>query len=147
MKRSFIIGLCLVPMLLLGGIADAARDTGYRSPKSVPGATTVSVDEARWLHEDAAVFIDVRNTRFYNRGHIPGAIHLDLKYKYSREALEAVASKDLPVVFYSSGVRCGRAAHAARMALEWGYKQVYYYRGGIIDWRHVNFPEESVPPG
>lgn len=145
-RQQFIAGLCLLPLLWLGADAHAARDTGYRSPLNVAGATTVSVDEARWLHDDGAVFIDVRNTRFYNRGHIPGAIHLDLKYMYSRPALEAVAGKNQPVVFYSSGVRCGRAAHAARMALEWDYRQVYYFRGGIIDWRHVHFPEESGPP-
>jgi hypothetical protein len=90
-----------------------ARNTDYRSPKHAEGATTVNVDEAKWLFDEGVVFIDVRNSRFFSRRHVPGAIHLDMKNVFSREALAAVARKDQPIVIYSSGIKCGRAHRAS----------------------------------
>lgn len=120
-----------------------ARNTDYRSPKHAEGATTVNVDEAKWLFDEGVVFIDVRNSRFFARRHVPGAFHLDMKDVFSRETLAAVARKDQPIVIYSSGIKCGRAHRASEQAVSWGYTKVYYFRGGIIDWKDVHFPMES----
>jgi len=119
------------------------KDTDYRSPLHADGATTVSVDEARWLFDEGAVFIDVRNPRFFARRHVPGAHHLDMKNGFTEETLAAVAKKDQPIVIYSSGIKCSRAHKGSVLAVEWGYQKVYYFRGGIVDWKDVNFPMES----
>ena len=136
--------LFAIALLAFVSIGHAAR-TDYISPMHAPGATTVSVDEAKWLFDEDAVFIDVRNPRFYARRHVPGAHHLDKKDAFTREALEAVANKDQPIVIYSSGIHCGRAYRAAVEAVSWGYKKVYYFRGGIIDWKDIHLPMESGP--
>ncbi len=120
-----------------------AENTGYRSPEEAPGATTVTVDEAKWLYDDGVVFIDVRNPRFFANRHIPGAHHLDMKDVFTEQALAAVAEKDEPIVVYASSERCGRAHKAARLAVSWGYEKVYYFRGGIVDWKSVEFPVNS----
>ena len=112
----------------------------------VPGAKTIDADEAWWMYEDGVKFIDVRNSRLFARGHVPGAIHLDLKYAYNRQALEAVVDRNEPVVIYTSNIKCPRAYHASRMALEWGYKRVYYFRNGIVEWRRLGFTEGSLKP-
>lgn len=140
------LSTCLIAIVLFSITSTGhARDPDYRSPKQAEGATTVSVDEAKWMFDDGAIFIDVRNTRFFDRRHVPGAIHLDKKGVYSEETLAAVASKDDVIVIYSSGVRCGRAHRAAEQAASWGYKKIYYYRGGIVDWKDVGYPMESSP--
>ena len=133
-------------LLLVNSPVIAAKDTTYRSPLQLPGAKTIDADEAWWMYEDGVKFIDVRNSRLFARGHVPGAIHLDLKYAYSRQALEAVADRNEPVVIYTSNIKCPRAYHASRMALEWGYKKVYYFRNGIVEWRRLGLPEGSLKP-
>ena len=137
---AFIIAACL---LLSVGVANAA-DTGYRSPEHAEGATTINVDEAKWMFDEGVTFIDVRNPRFFARRHVPGAHHLDLKDGYSERALNAIAGLDDPVVIYSSGEQCSRSYRASEMAVNWGYTKVYYFRGGIIDWRDAGLPMEKV---
>ena len=121
-----------------------ADDEDELAPLHAPGATTVSVDEAKWLYDEGVVFIDVRNPRLYARRHIPGAHHLDMKDGFTPETLAAVARKDQPIVIYSSGVKCRRAHKGAEFAAAWGYQNIYYFRGGIVDWRDVGFPLESA---
>jgi rhodanese-related sulfurtransferase len=130
-------------MLALSASIAHARDPSYSAPLHVEGATTVSVDEAKWLHDDGAIFIDTRNPRFYARRHIPGAHHLDMKDGFTQQALEAVARKDQPIVIYSSGETCARGYRGAVFAVAWGYEKVYYFRGGFVDWRDVDLPLES----
>lgn len=120
-----------------------AKDPDYRSPLHAEGATTVSVDEAKWLFDEGAIFIDVRNPRFFARRHVAGAHHLDMKDGFTQQTLAAVARKDQPIVIYSSGIKCGRAHKGSVFAVSWGYEKVYYFRGGIVDWKDVHFPMES----
>lgn len=130
-------------MLLFTGQALHAADTGYRAPEQVDGARTVQVEEVKQLHDAGAVFVDVRNPRLYARRHIPGAIHLDLKTAYNESALSAVADKQQPLVLYCSGVKCSRSSRASKMAVDWGFSDVLYFRGGIVDWRNAGYPVDS----
>ena len=120
-----------------------AKDRDYSAPLHVEGATTVSVDEAKWLYDDGAIFIDTRSPRFYARRHIPGSHHLDMKHGFTKAALEAVAAKDQPIVIYSSSAECARGYRGAVFAVAWGYEKVYFFRGGFVDWRDVDLPLES----
>jgi len=116
----------------------------YRSPESVEGTITTSVDEAKSLYDQGVTFIDVRNPRFYAKGHIPGAHHLDYKYNYDEARLTAVADRDKPVVIYCSGVVCSRSYRASASAVSWGFKAVHYFRGGIADWQKAGYPIEQL---
>lgn len=80
---------------------------------------------------------------FFAKRHVPGAHHLDMKDGFTQQTLAAVATKDQPIVIYSSGIKCSRAYRASVLAVTWGYQKVYYFRGGIIDWRDLHFPMES----
>jgi rhodanese-related sulfurtransferase len=132
-----------VILLLMFVLQAHAADPDYVTPMQVQGAITVSVDEAKWLYDDGAVFIDTRNPRFFARAHIPGSHHLDMKDGFTERSLAAVARKDQPIVIYSSGVQCARGYRGAVFAVSWGYEKVYYFRGGFVDWRDVDLPLES----
>ncbi len=119
-----------------------AEKSDYRSPEQVAGAINTSVEQARELYDQGAVFVDVRNPRLYARKHIPGAFHLDLKYNFDEEKLAAIAKKDQPIVIYCSGVKCGRSYRASEKAVSWGYTKVHYFRGGIVDWKKAGYPVE-----
>ena len=130
-------------VLLLGifaTVAVSAEKSEYRSPEQVEGAISTSLEQARQLFDQGAVFVDVRNPRLYAKKHIPGAFHLDLKYNFDEEKLAAVAKKDQPVVIYCSGVKCSRSYRASEKAVSWGYTKVHYFRGGIVDWKKAGYP-------
>jgi rhodanese-related sulfurtransferase len=143
MKLKTLIKSSVV--LLLGIFAIGivyAEESEYRSPESVDGAISTSLEQARALYDQGAVFVDVRNPRLYAKKHIPGAFHLDLKYNFDEEKLGAIAKKDQPIVIYCSGVKCSRSYRASEKAVSWGYTKVHYFRGGIVDWKKAGYPVE-----
>lgn len=135
-----------IVLTLLPVLAFAQSDIVYRSPESVEGATTTSVDQAKSLFDKGVKFIDVRNPRLYAKKHIPGAHHLDFKNVFTEQTLASVAERDEPVVIYCSGVKCSRSSRASAMAASWGFSQVHYFRGGIVDWNNAGYPVEASKP-
>ena len=117
-----------------------ASNSDYFSPEVVQGAKTISLQEAKVLFDAGQVFVDVRNPRLFNRKHLPGSYHLDLKNGFDEAALTLIAKKDQPVVIYSSSVHCSRAYRAVALAVSWGFTKVLYFRGGIIDWKKATYP-------
>jgi rhodanese-related sulfurtransferase len=124
--------------------AGQAYEPDYEAPEQVAGATTITVEQAKSLHDSGVPFVDVRNPRLYARRHIPGAVHLDLYDDFNLANLHAVARPDEPVVFYCSGARCSRSSQAAEWAVEWGHSRVHYFRGGIVAWRDRGLPLDGA---
>ncbi len=136
MFKINIFSVCLI----LVSFTVLAEKKEYHSPRFVTGAITIKLSQAKQFFDDGAVFIDVRNPRFYASGHIPRAHHLDFKYNYDEAKLLAVADKSRPIVIYCSGVKCSRSSRASTKAVSWGYKTVYYFRGGITEWKQAGYP-------
>lgn len=113
------------------------------SPVSVDGAKTVSSSEAKALFDKGVPFVDVRSSMGYNKGRIPNALFLDLKRKFTKEALIKEVRINEPVVIYCQGLKCKRAAIAVKKALSWGYTKVYYYRHGFPGWKKEGYAVES----
>jgi rhodanese-related sulfurtransferase len=128
-------------MVVMSGFASAS-ELVKSSPESVLGATTVDAQAAKVLFDNEAAFIDLRKKNVWDAGRIPGAIWLDFKNGYNESALKAEVSEDEELVFYCSGVRCPRSSKAAASALGWGYKKVYYFRGGYPEWKNAGLPIE-----
>lgn len=86
------------------------------------------------------IIIDARKDSEYLKGHIQGAISL-LDTTMTLEDLNIHApDKSTPLLFYCNGERCLRSSRAARKALEWGYKLVYWFRGGWNEWTEKGMP-------
>ncbi|HEY5601961.1 MAG TPA: rhodanese-like domain-containing protein, partial [Gammaproteobacteria bacterium] len=51
-----------------------------------------------------------------------------------------VASKTTPVLFYCNGVKCGRSVNSSKQAVELGYKNIYWFRGGWEEWTQKGLP-------
>jgi rhodanese-related sulfurtransferase len=131
--------LLYLPLLLLiatNVLADAA-------PAKVIGASTIDAQMAKLLHDKGIVFVDARDAAHYKEAHIPGAKNLSVKDDgFTAENLRALVKKDEPVVFYCTGVTCLASSIAAHKALEWGWSKVYYFRGGITQWKTSGLPVE-----
>lgn len=109
------------------------------APLEVRGATTVNVLQARQLYEVGALFIDVRPKREWSWGHVHGALHLELESSFA-----GLAGSQWPrgaaLVIYCDSELCPQGAEAARRAVGWGYRQVYFFRSGYFAWQLLDFP-------
>ncbi|MGB5225129.1 MAG: rhodanese-like domain-containing protein [Arenicellales bacterium] len=142
-RRQLLVFTFFLFTYAITGQPGYAAKKGYIAPEQVPGAALVTAAEAKALHDAGVVFIDVRSPRLYNRRHIPGVVHLDLKDTFDEESLARVAKKDQPLVIYCSGIKCSRSSTASADAVSWGFKKVHYFRGGIVEWRDAGYPVES----
>jgi sulfur-carrier protein adenylyltransferase/sulfurtransferase len=89
---------------------------------------------------NGVTLIDVRESEEWDRGHIPGAVHVPRGYLESRVE-GAVADRDKPVVLYcASGQRSALAAHTLKELL--GYSDVRSMTGGITLWKDRGYKVE-----
>ncbi|NPU92632.1 MAG: rhodanese-like domain-containing protein [Gammaproteobacteria bacterium] len=113
------------------------------APDSVFGAKTVTLDQAKSLFDEGAVFIDVRDPQAWSLGHIEGSVNLDFN---ASEFAVLYVSKELdrktPIVFYTNSPLEARSAMASFFASNWGYQNVYYFREGFYSWMAADFPVE-----
>lgn len=131
--------LPIAALLLLVSVAAHAQE----APLSIPGAKTVDADAIITLVETTPnlVILDNRKDADFAAGHIEGAIRL-LDTDIADESVLAkhIPAKTQPVLFYCNGLKCGRAAKAASLAVKAGYTQVFYYALGMDEWREKKLP-------
>ena len=98
--------------------------------------------EAKALFDKGTIFIDTRKDKDWNAGRIPDAIQLDVKKKLSEATLGKEVKKADAVVMYCNGESCMRSSKASKMAVGWGYTNVYYFRDGFPAWKAAGYPVE-----
>lgn len=131
----------LVLMAWLWLVPAAASDRPL-APASVPGSQLVSAEQAIDLigAQPNLLVIDSRRREEFDKGHVEGAINL-LDTELTRQVLLKLApSPDRPLLFYCNGERCLRSSNSARQALSWGYRKVYWFRGGWQEWIDKHLP-------
>lgn len=92
------------------------------------------------------LFIDIREPVEYQRGHIPGAIHLPRGLlEFELHAVVDRCRKDIsmsaaeqPIVLYCG--TGGRSALAALTAEALGYRNAKSMAGGIVAWAQAQLP-------
>src|SRR5215218_3163093 len=89
---------------------------------------------------NGVVLVDVRESEEWDRGHIPGAVHVPRGYLESR--IDAAApDRDARVILYcASGQRSALAAHTLKQLL--GYSDVASMTGGITLWKDRGYKVE-----
>ncbi len=143
--KQFILGFVI---LCVASVAAAQAQTDWltlvtgsgSSGFEVEGATKIDVSTAKTLHDREVTFIDVRSTRRWKQGHIPGASNL---YVITEAALMEIVDKDEEVVFYCGGADCSLSPNACARALTWGYENVYYFAEGKPGWEAAGYPLEK----
>ena len=136
---TFARKLALAAAILLGFVASAPAED---APMQINGATTVNARQIFDLIEKnpRIVILDNRKEEDFAAGHIEGAIRL-IDTDVSAETLaKQIPAKDMPVLFYCNGVKCGRAAKATEKAVQFGYTRVYYYALGMDEWNKEGLP-------
>lgn len=116
------------------------------------GLTAVRMDEVASLHADARyaagliLFIDAREDRVYEAGHIPGALPFDHYHPELRlaEAITAAQTAEI-VVIYCNGGECEDSEFAALMLKDAGIplERLRIYTGGISEWNRARRSVET----
>lgn len=113
------------------------------APAKIAGASTIDAQMAKILLDKGIVFIDARDADHFKEAHIPGAKNLSVKDAgFTSENLSALVKKDQPVVFYCTGTACMASSTAVQKAVEWGWSKVYFFRGGLTQWKTSGLPVE-----
>lgn len=115
------------------------------APDSVPGATLVSAEQALEiiLANPRMAIIDSRHAEEYLKGHIEGAINLLDNDTSAKTLASHIRNKNAPMLLYCNGDRCMRSSNAATIAVNAGYKKIYWFRGGWAEWIEKKMPIEK----
>ena len=100
------------------------------------------MEQAYILFNKGITFVDARDESDYLAGHITNSINIPFddfdNYKQKLNKL----SKDKPLVLYCAGTDCDLSILLGNLLFEMGYKQVYVFFGGWVDWLNANYPVE-----
>lgn len=118
-------------------------------PSPEVAAEEVHTDEAHWLWENGALFLDARRTSIYNEGHIEGARSFavwegDIDDKVMALSAEGIDTS-MPIVIYCSGGEC-EDSHMLAQKL-WGlfFNNLRVYYEGYPGWTDAGYPVAQGP--
>jgi len=135
------------------------RDEAYHAPtpSTIPGARVIRTLDLKALLESDRRVVVVDVVPGPGRRSVPGAwafpgfgegsFSPDARYFYAK-ALEIVTAgdKSSPLVFLCVSSECWLSYNAALHAIELGYRDVIWFRGGSEAWRAASLPM-AVPLG
>jgi rhodanese-related sulfurtransferase len=112
------------------------------SPETIEGTTIVNADGLIEIATQlpGLVLIDSRITADRKEGFIEGSISLPDAETSCDSLAQAVPTITSPTLFYCNGIKCGRSAKAAVIAVNCGYTHIYWFRNGMEEWQKKEFP-------
>ncbi len=139
--------------------ADAGRQFSYvaslgiATPEALDRVTRVSAEQVADLGKQGVTIIDTRSQKEYDNEHIRGAVLAsylekslkEVDFDAKKDDFSALKNfpKDKPVVFLSNGPECWKSYKASRAAAAEGYSKIYWFRGGMPEWREKRMPLEG----
>ena len=102
----------------------------------------ITLEQAKALRDKSVQFIDARDEPDFLAGHIINSINIPFEdFDNHKQKLDKL-SKEKPYVIYCAGTECDLSILLGNKLFELGYKQVYIFFGGWVDWQNANFPIE-----
>lgn len=119
-----------------------------------PVVRVVTAAELRALAEREAsrlILLDLRGARDFAIGHLPGARSLPF-HRFDEDFEKTVAAASpgadrasLPLVLYCYGNDCVRSREGGTRAARLGFRNLFWFRGGITEWRAAGYPLPESP--
>ena len=118
-------------------IEEVKEAIAFTEPKAI------TVEQAYTLFNKGVKFVDSRDEADYLAGHITNSINIPFDdFDNHKQKLEML-SKEKPMVIYCSGTDCDLSILLGNLLFEQGYKQVYVFFGGWLEWLNANYPVEN----
>jgi rhodanese-related sulfurtransferase len=99
-----------------------------------------NLELTRLINSSNPVLLDVRETKEYEGGRLPNAVHIPLSQLASRGD-ELARLNGRPVVAYC--MTGNRSRMANRVLARLGFKDIYNLRGGYRAWKDAGLPVEK----
>jgi len=104
----------------------------------------VNLSQAYSLFNNGVAFIDARDEADYQIDHIENAINIPFDdFDNHKQKLERLP-KDKPLVTYCAGTDCDLSILLGNLLFESGFKQVYVFFGGWVEWQNAGYPTEKA---
>ena len=101
----------------------------------------ISLDKAKEFFENGVLFIDARDEVYYDGGHIRNA----MKNVFLMELIfniEEKQTKEDPIVVYCGDPGCGDSEDLAYDLQNEGFKKLFVFKGGWLEWSAANYPSD-----
>lgn len=104
---------------------------------------TISRDEIkrRIDAKETVNLVEALPEKYYNAGHLPGAINIPHDEIRDRAASE-LPDKHASIIVYCANTQCQNSRMAAQVLTELGYRRVFEYVEGKQDWKAAALPLE-----
>lgn len=100
----------------------------------------VTLEQAYKLFNTGVQFIDARDESDFLAGHITYSINIPFDdFDNHQQKLEQL-SKEKPLVIYCAGTDCDLSILLGNLLFEKGYKQIYVFFGGWLEWLNADYP-------
>ena len=112
------------------------------SPAHIDGTTIVDADGLieTVTQIPGLILIDSRIPADHREGFIEGSVSLPDTDTDCDSLAGIVPALSAPVLFYCNGIKCGRSATTAAIAVACGYTRVYWFRNGMEEWQEQEYP-------
>jgi rhodanese-related sulfurtransferase len=113
------------------------EDVVFTEPKAI------KLDQAYALFKKGITFVDARDEGDYLAGHIKNSINIPFDdFDNHKQKLDHL-SKEKPLVIYCAGTECDLSILLGNLLFEMGYKKIYVFFGGWVDWSKAKYPVEN----
>lgn len=138
---------------------------GWTAYSEAPVVRVVGAPEVRWLltGEPGAqgessppadvLIVDLRESWYFEQGHVPGARLVPAAECESglesavRHHLERSHTERLHLILYCFGPSCTRSRECGTRAARLGVRHIYWFRGGLDEWREHGYPVATGDEG
>ncbi|HUL95164.1 MAG TPA: rhodanese-like domain-containing protein [Usitatibacter sp.] len=140
---------------LLGVVLGLTAMAAYaqHTPEKLDGVTIVTAEEVQKLMKDGVPVVDTRVANEYAEEHVKGAKNVPYKEKSAKavnfdsaqdsfDLSKLPQDKNAPVVLYCNAGECWKSYKSSVVALRAGYKKIYWFRGGMPEWKSKKLPTE-----
>jgi len=104
----------------------------------------IKLGQAYSLYNKGILFIDARDEGDFDAGHITNSVNIPYDdFDNHKQKLDKI-SKEKPLVIYCAGTECDLSHLLANLLFDKGYKQVYVFFGGWMEWLDANYPTEQT---
>ena len=104
-----------------------------------PQLLAITIQQALDLYNKGTVFVDARESEYFDDGHIMGAWNIPFLFELTFK-LDSLQGKQSPVVVYCSGEECGSSEDLAYELQAEGFTNLYVFKGGWTEWSENGHP-------
>lgn len=123
------------------------------TPSTLEGTVIVDAAKVKSMMSTGALVVDTRVAAEYAEAHIKGAVNIPYKEKSAKDIKfdakldsfdlgKLPSDKNAKIIMYCNAGECWKSYKASTMAIKNGYKSIYWFRGGIPEWKAKGFPIE-----